>query len=107
GALAEPPIGPVFPALQGIASDLGLVRSIGDELRLQQPELFANFHDRAELMWLINIDGSCSLAHAFSGVGLIRADRGLATSNSVTTALATSSGEPARSWASPQRQPSR
>ena len=74
---------------------------------LSQGEKCGGPNGTPEMMRLLNVKGPCRLAHAFSGVGLIRADRGLATSNSVTTELATSSGEPARSWASPQRQPSR
>src|SRR5206468_10796471 len=93
---------------QHVEADLCLVRTVPDHVGLEKPELPSPLHDRAETVGLNDVERLRSLAHAFiDGGGLINVVRGLAASNSLTTALATSSGEPARSRSSSQRQASR
>src|ERR1700724_727969 len=80
---------PALEAFQGIEADLRLVRSVGDQLRLPQPELLADLHDRAEAALLGDVERPGGLAHGCSG--FISFVRGLAASSSLTTAVATSS----------------
>src|SRR5206468_601681 len=101
-------IGTARQPLQDLEADLRFERSVRDHLGLEQPELPANLHDRSETTGLDDVKRLCGLAHAcIDPGGSINVERGLAASNSLTSAPATSSGEPARSPSSPQRQASR
>src|SRR6266480_6309538 len=96
-----------FEALQGVEADLGLVRAVGDHLRVQQTELPTNLQYGSKSVRMNGFERFRCLTHAPSCAASISFDLGFAASSSLTSKFATSSAEPARSSVSPQRHASR
>src|SRR5438876_6348313 len=76
-----------FEALEGIEADLGLVRAVGDHLRVQLTEFTAYLQQRSLFVSMNVFDLLCFLCYACFCAGFISFDLGFAVSSSLTSVL--------------------